>query len=350
MDKKSLSAFDKALKDPYEIEMEDFAATTLEELDGLEARCWSRGTGYIAPHYPMINEKLEGLEAGFYIIAGESNSGKSALLTNLLHDYASHKENKLFGLYFSLDDSLDEIVPRIIAMNQQIPISAVSKPQRLQDKIDAAEEDALACQDLLDKRKAGIEELKENRFNFKVVDGRKIKNAEMMRSYIEKMQIYVKSIDPEMNLIVGIDSLNDVRFSSVRTSSDKERNDMIAKTIKEWAVEFSIPIFGSAHIRKLNANRRPTLDDLKESVEYVYEASLTWLVYNDVSKNNQSANVYYHIEAQEEKQPVMELDWAKNKKSSYKGRTYCYFVPNQSRLLECSADDSRRFNALIYQA
>lgn len=350
MEKTSFSALENALKNPYEIDMEDFAATTLEDMDSLEERCWSRGTGYIAPNYPMINEKLEGLEAGFYVFGGESNGGKTAVMMNLLWDYAAYKENKLFGLYFSLDDSSDEVLPRIIAKNQQIPISAVSKPQRLQDKINAAEEDALACQDLLDKRKTGIEEMKTNRFNFKVVDGRKIKNAEMMHSYIEKMQVYVKTIDPEMKLIVAIDSLNDVRFASVKTTSDKERNDLIAKTIKEWAVDLGIPIFGSAHMRKLNANRRPTLDDLKESIEYVYEASLTWLVHNDVSKNNQSANVYYHIEAEEEKQPVIELDWAKNKKSSYKGRTYCYFVPNQSRLLECPADDARRFNALIYQA
>ena len=344
------TSLEKALRDPFEVDMEDFAEATLGELDELETLCWNKGGGYIAPNYPTINDKIEGLEAGFYIFAGESNSGKSAVMMNLLEDYASNPDNKLFGLYISLDDSSDEIIPRIIAKNQQIPISAVSKPKRLQERIEAGEENSLELQTMLDKRKAGIQQMKDKRFSFKVVDGRKIKNAETMYNYIAQMQLYVKTIDPDMNLIVAIDSLNDVRFASMKLAPGRELNDHIAKTIKEWAVDFGIPIFGSAHMRKLNGNRRPTLDDLKESIEYVYEASLTWLVHNDVSKNSQSANIYYHTPAQEEKQPVIELDWAKNKKSSYKGRSYCYFVPNQSRLVECSQEDARRFNALIYQA
>ena len=48
----------------------------------------------------MFNDKMEGLEAGLYLFAGESNTGKTCLLTNLLWDYCMNETNKLFGVYF----------------------------------------------------------------------------------------------------------------------------------------------------------------------------------------------------------------------------------------------------------
>ena len=60
--------------------------------------------------------------------------------------------------------------------------------------------------------------------------------------------------------------------------------------------------------------------------------------------------VQNRLENQEEKLPIIEFDWAKNKKSSYKGRSFCYFAPEMSRAAECNADAMRRFNALLYEA
>jgi len=38
------------------------------------------------------------------------------------------------------------------------------------------------------------------------------------------------------------------------------------------------------------------------------------------------------------KQPVIELDWAKNKKSSYKGISYYHFTTEYSKLTEYSKE------------
>ena len=118
--------------------------------------------------------------------------------------------------------------------------------------------------------------------------------------------------------------------------------------LKEWSTTLNIPIFGSRHLSKLKQNRRPILDDLKDSNEYVYEASVVWLIYNDVSKNKEASTIFSTQEGVSEKQPVIEIDWAKNKKSSYKGRTYTYFSPNYSKTVECDRDLTKRFDALIY--
>lgn len=333
----------------YEEEWEDIFESTEEDIDNFEEYVENKGEGYKTPNFPILEEKVEGLEAGMYLFAGESNSGKTALMMNMLFDLCTCEENNLFGVYYSLDDSRNEIFPRFIAMDQMIPIGAVSKPKRYQDKIDDLDEKAVEYEEYLDKRKIGIERMRELKTKLKILDGNRIKSAEQLHSHIEKVKIFLEAEAPEKNLIVAIDALNDIRFSEKRLKPGNELNSEIAKTVKGWATEFDIPIFGSCHLRKINGNRRPVLDDLKESGEYVYEASLTWLVHNEVSKNKQASNIYFNITDSEEKMPILEIDWAKNKKSSFKGRTYCYFLPEMSKLTECDKEASKRFDALIYE-
>lgn len=331
------------------IEMEDYAQTTIEDLDRFEEQAWSKAEGYKLPRFPLVEQNLEGVESGFYLFAAESNVGKSALMMNMVFDLATCAENKLFGIYYSLDDAKNEIIPRVVAMDQCIPISAVSKPQRYQNLIDNGDEYSQVYEEFLDKRKIGLQNLRDCNNMFKIEDGNKIKSVEELYTHMKQLQVYVKSIDPEMNIVVAIDSINDLRFGSKSFSSTTEKHAEAAKLVKSWAVELDCIIFASTHLRKINQNRRPTLDDLKESVEYVYEASLVWLLYNDVSKNKQAAKMYYNQDSRPDKCPIMEMDWAKNKKSSFKGRTYCYFAPEYSYLDECNEESTRRYDALIYQ-
>ncbi len=332
-----------------EAEMEDFFETTDEELDEFESYTWRKAQGYGIPGFPIAEEKLEGLESGMYLFAGESNSGKTAAMMNLLFKICTSEENKLFGIYYSLDDSKNEIIPRIIAMDKMIPIGVASKPQRYINKIENSEEGSSIYQEWLDLRTQGVQRLKDLKEMFKIIDSTKIKSAEQLYDHIKKVKMYLKAFDPDKNLIIAIDSLNDIRFASKNLKPGNELNSEIARTVKQWAVDFDMPIFGSCHLRKLNGNRRPVLDDLKESGEYVYESSVVWLVHNDVSKNKQAAKIYHNVEGTSEKMPILELDWAKNKKSSFKGRTYQYFTANMSKLDECPADTMRRYDALVYE-
>lgn len=342
-------ALDKNEEDPYQIPDEDFFATTLEDLAAFDEKAFAKGRGYEAPNFPLFTKYMEGLESGFYMFAGESNSGKSATLLNIMYDFCMNPDNKLFGIYFSLDDSADEIYPRLIAMNQLIPIGVGSKPGRQQEIIDddPNTEEAMIARTLLEKRAQGIQHLRDICNKFKVVDKNKVRYGEQVLNYCIKLQSWLKARDPEANIIVGIDSLSDLRFPSQRFDSDKMRNDYIAQTVKDWAVTvLDCPIFGSLHLKKLGSNRRPTVDDVKESGEYIYEASSLFLVHNDVNKNKENATIFDRVDGNEFKQPVIELDWAKNKKSSYKGITYHHFTTDYSKLTECTEEQNSRFRSL----
>lgn len=326
------------------IQMEDLFQTALDDLNDFDDKAWNKGDGLALPSYPYITEHLEGLDSGLYLFAGRSNHGKSAIMMNLLYDLCSHQENKIYGLYYSLDDSRNEIIPRLIAMDQSIPIGVAAKPRRYQNMIDQAEEGASVYIEMLEKRQQGLDRLKTNSNRLKIEDSNKIKNIEDMYEHIKKTIVYLKAFDPDFKIVIAIDSINDVTLNY-----KPQDNDILgetAKRIKHWTVEFDCPIFASTHIRKLNGNRRPTLDDLKDSTVLVYESSVVWIVYNDVSENKEGANIYA-ANSDGKKFPIIEIDWAKNKKSSYKGRSFCFFRPEYSRTVECDKNSIIRYNAQI---
>lgn len=344
-------------KEDGEQTLADYYLESQKVYDNFEIASRKKGHGYSCPSFPVFNSKIEGLEEGLYIFAGESNSGKTALMTNLMWAFCKHKPNKLFGIYYSLDDSTNEVIPRLIAMNERIPISVCSKPTRYEDfikqnKDTSSTEIINQCaifQEYLDKRQHGLEELKKSNKEFYILDRTRISSFEQLIDHAKKTQIFVKQFDENNNIIIAIDSLADIVPESKKFSSERERIDYVTMKIKEVAnVELKIPIFTSYHVRKLNHQGRPTLDDMKESSRIVYEASLAFLVFNDVSKNKQSASVYYSEESSGDKKPVIEMDWAKNKKSSFKGRTYHYFVPDYSNVKECGKDAMTRYDAIIY--
>ncbi len=241
----------------------DFMETTEEDYEEFDTRAWSKKDGYSFTNFPEITKGLEGLEEGLYLIAGESNSGKSAMMMNMLYDLCSNRDNKLFGIYYSLDDTKYDIIPRIIAMDQLIPIGAASKPQRYQNMIDNGEENSIVYEDYLEKRKRGIENLKGLKEFFKIEDSERIKTADDIFNHMQQLQAYVRTIDEDMNIVVAIDAVDDIRFTR-SFSSTTDRHSETAKVIKDWTKELHIPIFGSRHLTKLKQNRRPTLDDLKD--------------------------------------------------------------------------------------
>ena len=352
-----IETIEDVLQQKNEVTIEDYYSVGRTIYNRFNEYAYKKGHGYTVPGFPIFNRRLEGMEEGLYVFAGESNSGKTAIVTNLIWKITQEPSNKLFGLYYSLDDSTNEVTARLIAMNQQIPISVASKPKRYEDFVEHYKNDETPVIqqerelyiEYLDKRKQGLQELINANTQFLIQDNEDVPNLETLLDHMKKVQLYVKSFDPDNNIIVAIDSIADLTVDSRKFNTDRERIDYISKTIKRAANnDLKIPVLGTYHLRKLNHNGRPTLDDVKESGRLVYEASMVFLVFNDVSKNKEAASVFSSMEDNEYKQPIIELDWAKNKKSSYKGRTYHYFIPDCSKVIECDETVSRRYDALIY--
>lgn len=364
----SISTLEKIMKNKPIVEteqetivMQDFFALSRNNYEEFDKKAREKGSGYKIPSFPFIEAKLEGLSSGLYLFSGESNSGKSAAMMNIIKDVCSCEENNLFGIYYSLDDTKNEIIPRIIAMEQSIPIGVASKPRRYEEMLEDAEtfgDNQALYREYLDKRQAGLDKLKNECDKFLIEDAITIKTSTDIVNHIKMVKTFLKSYyikqgnvekANKMNVIIAIDALNDIKldpkvYGRIRK---EEVSEEVAKFAKDLSTQFDIPVFASSHLRKLNGNRRPTVDDLREANTLVYEASVIWLVYNDVSKNKQGAKIYWNDNQQPG--PVLEMDWAKNKKSSYKGRSFNKFSPNLSQIKECSLKEMEAFENLIMQ-
>lgn len=328
----------------------DYFNNLANDVDTFNKVAWENKTGFDSPNFPSFTKGFEGWSPGFYAFAGGANHGKTAIMLNIMEDLCMNEDNKLFGIYFSLDDSKNKVIPRVVAMRETLPINVIAKPGRYQDMINKGHEETILFQEYLNKRKAGLESLKSDSNKLTVFDSQEIKNWNDLHETVKNIYYYVKSQDEEANIMIGIDSLKDIvlegNFAKV---SVNERVDEIAKRVKDMSIEFNCIVFGSMHLRKLNGNRRPTMDDLKESNTLEYELDCCFLVYNDVSRNKQSAKIFrYNDENDTEKRPVIEIDWAKNKISSYKGVTFVNFSPEYSKCIEVTEQATETYNARLY--
>lgn len=341
-------ASDLAQLDKYAVDPIDVFGESEKYIEKFDEACQQEGEGYEAPHFPLWSKKMEGLQNGFYIFAGYSNSGKTAYASNLAMDYALNEDNHLFMIYYSLDDTKEDVISRILAMRKRIPISLVRKPKRYEKKIEAGEDGASIYEDQLKIRKEGVEELKELSNHFMVRDAEEIDCIERMLNHAKMVRTYLRARDERANIIIVIDSLMDINIDSKNFREERDRNTAISQLVKSYATtEIGCPIFGTAHVRK-NSGKRVTISDLKESGRYEYDARAVFLITNDVSRNGQNAEIYYTNTNDDKKQPVLEIYWAKNKASSFKERTYCYFVPEYSLAMEVDAQQAEIFDATIY--
>ena len=67
--------------------------------------------GYNLTRFAKLAKNVDGIQPGFYVVAAETNAGKTAFLCNLALDLLDPNDD-LVGLYFSLDDSRDVILNR----------------------------------------------------------------------------------------------------------------------------------------------------------------------------------------------------------------------------------------------
>lgn len=329
----------------------DFFKNTISDVDEFDKLAWENKSGYDSPNFPSFTKFLEGWSAGFYVWAGLPNMGKTAIMTNIMNDLCMKKENKLFGIYFTLDDPRNKIIPRIVAMNELIPINLIAKPGRYKEMIIEGHPNSILIDEQLKKREQGLKNLKDNSDKMIIFDSKEIENIDDIYEKARQIQSYVKAIDPEMNIIICIDSLKDIQLDlTYGKLTVNEKIDVVSKKLKDLSNELNCIVFASMHLRKLNANRRPNMEDLKDSNTLEYEIDACFLVHNDVSKNKQAAKVFYReSEESADKMPVLEIDWGKNKLSSYKGITFCNFAPEYSKCVECDEDSAIRYNALIYE-
>ena len=291
--------------------------------------------GLKADKFPLFVKKMDGIQNMFYILAGDTNLGKTTLLLNLAMDMLQSNEN-LFILFFSIDDSLGQLLPRIVSLNTGVPINAIANPKfKIKLREDLSEEEK---EKLLRLRGEEIERLKSISDRFAIKEESEAKRIEQLSKYIK---IY-KKLSEGKQLVVFIDNLH--RLTSYKKAETRELFMMISDQLKYWKNQYDIPVIATAELRKTNTVKRPIGDDIKETKDLQFDADFVGLLYNDYYKNpNTSLKFVRNVNSEDAYGPIVELNVIKNKTSSFKSRLYYKFYPEISKFTECTENERQEY-------
>ncbi len=329
------------------VKMGDYGVTTsdiVNEKDILNKEVflfesWSQSRGKLLglniSQFPIMTEKLDGLQNALFIIAAEENTGKSALTNSIMLNVAQSNPGKVFVLYFGLDVSSRTMVARSIANLANVPINWVSNPKfKILENptVEQAQKDLM-----MQRREDAIQTIRTLADSISIKDEKTVRSIEDMERLIKVYQ----QIAEGKQLVVIIDSLN-----QMSTTAKKDTRDIymyISDKLKEWVVKFDIPVIAISELRKLqHPGMRPTNDDIKEVSDLKYDADATILLYNELHSRRDSTERTF-VGSNGIVYPVVELIFFKNKTSEFKGTLFYKFYTDMSRVEECTIDEHRRF-------
>ncbi len=322
-----------------------FQTSMLHTIEEMDEYSWKRGEmGGLDWGFEQLNKSLEGLNTGLHLIAGQSNVGKSAMCIQMAYNIAINnqttsekKPKKAYCLYFSLDDNANELLPRFISIDQKIPINAVRFPKKYQENVQ-----------FMEKRQRGLENLKDMVDHFGLMDVNQGSDIEHIEETAKRYALELAKIDENYQIVIFIDNFHDITVRDIKFGSDSNaKYDYIADQLSRMGTLLDCPIICTAEFRKLNGNRRPKLDDIRETVKIIYEAKAILLCYNEVGLRGQQSGVYWQRPDSEDKQPVFEMHVGKNKFGSYKGRIFYEFMPEMSLFREVPLAGAMRYSQMI---
>lgn len=255
-------------------------------------------------NFKQIADYTDGIQPGFYIVAAEANVGKTAFITNLCLDLLDTNPD-IQVIYFSLDDSTRSTINRLLSIKTHCSINSLRR--KIDDKsLDATVEKGRS--ELID-----LAQKERIRF-YDLGDVTKIEEVESIISNNKHPQKVV-FIDGVYNLQVG--SSETIRVENIKR----------AQTIKEIVDKNKLPLIATGELRKKSKDdskdKKPTLHDLNETGKYSYNANVVWLLsFKNADKN--------------EKSIIVELEFAKNKLSDFKGSIDLNFIREKGIIKEAS--------------
>lgn len=275
---------------------------------------------------------------------------KSMLLLEMMRRIINHNQyqsedhpKKAYCIYFSLDDSNNELMPRMVASDQGITINQALFPKTLKDKPVIAK-----------KRQQGIENLKQNAPFFSMFDAENGQSIQRIEQTIATIHSELELVFPnEFQMVVFIDNFHDITYDMESGfMEENQKYDYTAGRLNELAIEYDMPVICSAEFRKINALKRPLNDDVKSSGKIVYEAKGIILVHNEVGIKADNSDIYWELGSRDgdmapRKMPVLEMHISKNKFSAFKGRHFLKFQPEMARFIEPSEDENDIFRQAI---
>lgn len=303
----------------------------LEEWDSL---AWSRTgdlLGLKINNFDILTKAISGMQPRFYLIAADTNVGKTCMLLNFANGLLESNQD-IFILLFSIDDTLEQIIPRFIALRSDIAINTVANPKFKIERNKLLSE--LDIKTRLQQRETTMNYFKSLTDRFAIKEQAQVKNIEQMEKLI---RIY-RQIAGSKQLVVMVDNIHRIKVSK-KLGSIREQFMHISSTLKAWKENYKIPVIVTAELKKIGEERKPRGDDIKETKDLQYDADFTALIYTDYYRESGNVKLFFSDSTDGYTKPVLQFQIIKNKTSAFKGSLYFKFYPEFSKIVECSLDE-----------
>lgn len=319
-------------------DLRDYELEQWEIINAFEEKAWSSMNRGLDTGFDGINKALGGLQTGFHIIGGDSNIGKTSFISQMAINVALCNRDDVYVIDFSLDDPMLDKMSRVIAASQRVLINAVKSPKAHKK-----------YPDMLKRRTKGLQLMRDIVDCYKCYDMEHGTDFEQIKATVQRHIVDLKTEGEKRKVVVFIDNFHDITTDAPESKgSDKNKYDYLARVVSDMATELDVPIVCSAEFKKLNGYRRPSIDDIRESVKIKYEAKSIMLCYNEVSLKGEAAAVYFNKANDPSKQPVYEVQFQKNKFTKFKGRVYFEGYPEMAFFIEADEESTKRYNNVIY--
>jgi hypothetical protein len=243
---------------------------------------------------------------------------------------AIYNPDDTVSVYLSLDDTIEEAMQRIVSLHSQMHFEAVRAPRVAFASAPTAMAEFFKS----------IEELKDIK-NLVVRDATHGRSLAYLQSFFANLRAKY----PDKKLVVFIDSLAKITPDAGERTNDGDPAGSTGKTnwkaylaseLKYMTTIYKIAIVTPTDLRKLNDDRRPTRDDLKDCAELAYEANSVLLAYNDMNRRRDRATQTWLYNGIEE-HPLFEVIVDKNKITTFKGTIRYEFYGPCSEFFELTA-------------
>lgn len=258
--------------------------------------------------FSTIQDHLDGLQDGFYLIGADTNIGKSAVSHNICLD-AIQTNPEIIGLYFSLDDSYEDILTRMRANIAGIEINSVKMPWRLDNEEKHKLNDAYNQLDRLEDRLC-------------VLDVELVPTFEKLIHFIET----AKERNKGKKIVIFIDAIMNLDVKEDPSKPIRELNIIRANKLKEISKEYAIPLICTVELKKRDKPEKPPqINEIMESGKYGFNANVILLLHSTE-------------EEMEKEETIITVYWRKNKLGGFKGSTNLLFNRKYGQIKETTKE------------
>jgi DNA primase len=283
-----------------------------------------------ATGFEAFDSKLSGIpkEDSMITFAGDANVGKTGFMFDLALRLAKKNDN-ITVLFMSIDDSRQQAIARLVALESGLRINQISHPLqniKLKEDWEKYENGWKSIRSLIES----------NRFSIK--DNTHGNTLDFAEGWIR----WAKETYPGREIAFFLDNFH--KLGDEREKDERIRFKHASSRIHAMKNKLHFTAICTMELRKFiggSSSQRPVLQDISESKQMEYDNNLIGMIYSDVHAKRQDSKIFWteEIEGEMVKKPVLEIDIQKNKISEFKGLLYYKFSPEHSKFYECSGEE-----------